>query len=179
MHCSVVALLRMRQMGVYKHVHKFGMPSTTTKNGWGSRDQRLAAEPRWYCRGHVARLGLLQAHVRAGRLHTVIQRQWHHGSTRGIRLREDGAAPRVTPDPNLRVYASGNAAAEVSQVCWNANERGVYGRCRQQNSAQLWYVGGAGKAICCFSHDFSDDIFTDNWLYRESSNSTCVEKTYN
>ena len=129
-----------------------------------TRDQRLAAEPRLYCRGHVARLGLLQAHVRAGRLHTVIQRQWHHGSTRGIRLREGGAAPRVTPDPNLRVYASGNAAAEVSQVCWNANERGVYGRCRQQNSAQLWYVGGAGKAICCFSHDFRDDIFTDNWL---------------
>ena len=60
------------------------------------------------------------------------------------RLREGGAAPRVTPDPNLRVYASGNAAAEVSQVCSNANERGVYGRSRQQNSAQLWYVGGAG-----------------------------------
>ena len=78
---------------------------------------------------------------------------------------------------SLLTQISGNAAAEVSQVCWNANERGVYGRCRQQNSAQLWYVGGAGKAICCFSHDFSDDIFTDNWLYIESRNSTCVEKT--
>ena len=99
-----VALLRMRQMGAYNNLR---FPRYALRRNHDDIVGAMSHDLDYFKRMFV-QAGFIRSSNASGIMGLLY---------RGIRLREGGAAPRVTPDPNLRVYASGNAAAEVSQVC--------------------------------------------------------------